>query len=143
MLFEAAGRDRIGEDKKSALASQFLVQSLDEQSIFVIEHRLETIAADVTIGRAVDRIAESHVVGRHRLRHRARRAADMEKAPGHFLAGADLREGAVLLRVEIDLERLLVRPDIHLRVHTRQDVDNSGLLNRLLPVGVKSQARRA
>ena len=42
----------------------------------------------------------------------------MKKSSSDFLAGADFSEGAVLLRVEIDLERLLVGADIHLRVHT-------------------------
>ena len=41
----------------------------------------------------------------------------MKKSSRDFLAGADLGESPVALRVEIDLERLLVRPHIHLRVH--------------------------
>ena len=117
MLLETARRHRIGENKKGAYAAELLVQSLDQQLVFVVEHGLETITAHVAVGRSVDRVAERHVVGRHRFRHGSRRAAHVEKTPRHFLAGADFGEGAVLLRVEINLERFLVRPEIHLRLH--------------------------
>ena len=119
VLLETARRHRVGKNKKRALASELRVQPLDQERVFVIEHRLQTLAADVAIGRSVNRIAESHVVGRHGFRDRSRRAADVKKSPRHFLPRADLRERPVFLRVEIDLERLLVRSHIHLRVHAR------------------------
>ena len=96
---------------------ELFVEPLDQQSVLVIEHRLEPRATDVAIGRAVNRVAKLHVVGRHGLRDRAGRAADLEKAPRHFLPGADLGEGPVAFDVEIDLERFFVRSDFHLRVH--------------------------
>ena len=118
MLLETARRDRVGENEKRALVAHLLVQSLEQQTVFMIEHRLQTFAADVTTGRPINRVAERHVVGRHRFRDCSRGAADMEKTPRHFLAGADLGKGAVLICVEINLERLLVRPNIHLGIHT-------------------------
>ena len=93
----------------------------------MVEHRLEPGPADVAIGRAVNRVAELHVVSRHRLRDRAGGAADLEKTPRHFLAGADLGEGAVAFAIEIDLERLFVRPEIHFRVHATQDESKRGI----------------
>ena len=41
----------------------------------------------------------------------------MKKTARHFLARADLGESAVLLPIEIDLERLPVRSHVHLRLH--------------------------
>ena len=134
MLLETARRDRVGENKKSALVADLLVEPLDQQIVFVIEHRPEPGAADVALGRAVNRVAKLHVVSRHRLRDRAGGAADVEKTPRHFLSGADLGKGAVLFLVEIDLERLLVRPDIHLRVHASKmdSADGQGKFRRCL-----------
>jgi hypothetical protein len=88
----------------------------------MIEHRSETDAADITVGRSINRVAERHVVSRHRLCDCARGAADKKEPPCHFLAGANFREGPVTFGVEINLERLLVRSDIHLGFHNFQDV---------------------
>ena len=91
----------------------------------MVEHRLEPGAADVAIGRAVNRVAELHVVGRHRFCDRAGGAADLKKSPRHFLAGANFGKRSVAFPIEIDLERLLVRSDIHLRVHRFKMKDNA------------------
>src|SRR5207244_764562 len=106
VLLETARRDGVGKNEEGAVGAKLLVEALDEQAVLVIEHRLQTFAADVPLRRPVDRVTEGHVVRRHRLGHRAGRAPDMEKPPRHFLSGADLGERAVLLDVEIDLERL-------------------------------------
>src|SRR5437762_6245617 len=96
----------------------------------MIEHRPETDAADISVGRSINRVAEGHVVCRHRLCDCARGAADKKEPARHFLAGANFREGTVTFGVEINLERLLVRSDIHLGFHNFQDVGIYGLLNR-------------
>src|SRR5437588_6296269 len=125
VLLETARRHRVGEHKKCAEAAELSIETLDEQFVFVIEHRLEASAAHVAIGRSVNGIAERHVVGGHGFRDRAGSAAHMEKTAGHLLSGADLREGPILLRIEIDLERLLVRAEIHFRVHTHSRCPSS------------------
>jgi hypothetical protein len=40
-----------------------------------------------------------------------------KKRRSHLLPRADLRERAIAFDVEIDLKRLLIRPDFHLCVH--------------------------
>src|SRR5205085_8694651 len=117
VLFETARGHCVRKHKKGPKAAELFVKALDQQVVLVIQHCLKTIAAHVTVCRSVNGIAESHVVGGHRLGDGPRRAADMEKSPGDFLPGSDFRESAVLLRVEIYLERLFVRPDVHFRLH--------------------------
>jgi hypothetical protein len=48
---------------------------------------------------------------------RPRGAADVKKTARHFLSCPDLGERPVLFYVQIDLERLLIRTDVHFRVH--------------------------
>src|SRR6188472_18153 len=83
----------------------------------MVEHRAEANATDVTVGRAVNRVAECHVIGGHRFRNRARSAADIKKTARHLLPRPDFGKGAVTLGIEIDLERLLTCSDIPLRLH--------------------------
>ena len=109
VLLETARRHRVGKNEKCSLIAELRIEPFEQKFVFVIEHRLEPHPADISIGRSVDRVAERHVVGRHRFGDRAGRAAHMEKPARHFLAGADLRERPVLLGVQINLERLLVR----------------------------------
>src|ERR1700682_2942866 len=85
----------------------------------MVQHRLKPVATDIAVGCSVNGVAKRHVVGRHRFGDRSRSAADMKKSSSDLLAGADLGEGPVLLRVEIDLECLLIGADIHLRSHTQ------------------------
>ena len=54
----------------------------------------------------------------------------MKKATRYFLPGADFGKGPIALGIEINLERFLVRSDIHLGFHNFQDVGIYGLLNR-------------
>src|SRR6266404_1178923 len=121
MLLKASCRYRVGKYEEGTLMTELLVQPLDQQTVFTVEHCLQTLAADVTIGRAINRVAKRHVVSRHRFRDCPRCAADVEESPCYFLAGADLDERAVALSVKINLERLLVRSDIHLGLHTLED----------------------
>src|SRR5438045_9781079 len=120
MLLKASCRYRVGKYEERTLMTELLVQPLDQQTVFTVEHCLQTRAADVTIGRAINRVAKRHVVSRHRFRDCPRCAADVEESPCYFLTGADLCERAVALSIEINLERLLVRTDIHLGLHRQE-----------------------
>jgi hypothetical protein len=42
MLFEAARRDRLRKDKESPLRSDLGVEPLDQQAVFMIEHRAQS-----------------------------------------------------------------------------------------------------
>src|SRR5262249_18418069 len=97
--------------------SEFLIETLDEEIVLVIEHGLKTDATDIALRRSIDRITECHVVSGHGLRDRARRATYAKKSPCYFLPGANLGKRPILGGVEIDLEGLLVRSDLHLRIH--------------------------
>src|SRR5450755_163459 len=102
VLLEAASRDGVGENKKRSLVSKFFIQPLDQQIVLVVQHRLEPVATDIAVGCSINGVAKRHVVGRHRLGDRSRSAADMKESSSDLLAGADLGEGPILLRVEID-----------------------------------------
>ena len=54
----------------------------------------------------------------------------MKKAARYFLARANFSKGPIALGIEINLERFLIRSDIHLGFHNFQDVGIIGLLNR-------------
>ena len=54
----------------------------------------------------------------------------MKKATRYFLPRANFGKGPIALGIEINLERFLIRPDIHLGFHNFQDVGIYGLLNR-------------
>ena len=84
----------------------------------MIEHRLQTDTADVTVGRSINRVAEGHVVSRHRFGDCVCRTAHTEKSTRYFLAGANLGECSVLTDVQVDLESLLVGANLHLWIHT-------------------------
>src|SRR4051812_21906850 len=117
VLLETARRHRIGKNKKCPDAAELFVEPLDQKAVLVVEHRLQPVAADVALSRSVDRVAKRHVVSGHRFGDGAGRAAHVKKSPCYFLPSANLGECPVLLRVEIYLERFLVRPQIHLRLH--------------------------
>src|SRR5260370_3381921 len=95
-LFKTARRDRVGENKKCLLGAEFSIQSFDEKIVFVVEHCLETNAADVAVSRSINRGAECHVVGGHGLGDRAGCAADAEESTRYFLAAAKFSEGPIL-----------------------------------------------
>jgi hypothetical protein len=54
----------------------------------------------------------------------------MKKATRYFLPRADFGKGSIAFGIEINLERFLIRSDIHLGFHNFQDVGIYGLLNR-------------
>ena len=84
----------------------------------MVQHRLQPDAAYIAVSRTVNGIAECHVVSGHRLRDGSGRAAHVEKPARYFLARTNLGKCPIFLGIQIDLERLLVRADIHLRAHT-------------------------
>ena len=95
----------------------------------MVEHCPEANAADIAVGRPIDRVTEGHIIGRHCLRDRPGSASNMKETPGHFLSRSDLGKGAVTLRIEINLERFFVRSHVHLGLHAFQDVGICGVLN--------------
>jgi hypothetical protein len=103
-----ARRHGIGKDKKFDAGAPLPGQPLQQQLILVVQHALQARSAHVAIGMPVDRVAHRHVVGRDRLGNCAGRTADPEEPPRDFLPGPDLGKDAVLARIEIHLERLLV-----------------------------------
>ncbi len=117
VLLETSGRNGVRENKKCALVSKLFFQALQQKVVLVVEHCVQAHPTHVTIGRSVDRVAEGHVVSRHRFCNRPGGAADVKKSARYFLPRADFGERSVLRPIEIDLERLTVRPDVHLRLH--------------------------
>src|SRR5262245_41696493 len=117
-LFEAARRDGIGEDKECLLGSKFSIQPFDQKIVFMIEHFLEPHAADVAVGRSVNGVAKCHIIGGHGLGDRAGCTANAEESARYLLSRANFSESAILRRIQIDVESLLVGPDLHLRIHT-------------------------
>ena len=95
-------RDRVGEGEEAGGRAAFGLQSVDQQSVFMIEHLLEALPGDVTLRVAVDGVADPHVVGGHALRHGPRGAARLEEVADDLLAGADLGEGAVGGTIQVD-----------------------------------------
>ena len=107
----AAGHHGVGEGEERVVVAPLLVEPLQVELVLVVEHRLQAPPADVALGLAVDRVADRHVVRRHRLGDRAGRAAGPEEPARHLLPGADLRERAVPPGIEVDLQRLLQSAD--------------------------------
>ena len=54
----------------------------------------------------------------------------MKKATRYFLPRANFGKGSIALGIKINLERFLIRSNIHLGFHNFQDVGIYGLLNR-------------
>src|SRR5262245_674296 len=116
-LLEAARRNRIGEDEEGAFVAELGIETFNEQPIFVVEHRPKADAADVTIGCAIDRVAELHIVSRHGFCYGAGSTANMEESPRYLLAGPDFCKGPIAFRIKIDLERFLAYAEVHLLIH--------------------------
>ena len=120
------GSHRVRENEKLCRAPARGFEPFQEQRVFVLEHRLQPLPADVTFARTINRVAHGHVVGRNRFGDGAGRAADAEKPARDLLPRADLGEGAVFRRVQIDLERLLVRAR-YFALHTDSIIQEPGI----------------
>jgi hypothetical protein len=116
-MFKTAGGNRVGKNEECFFSSEFSIEALDEQIILAIEHCLKTDATDIALRRSINSITECHVVSRHGLRDRTRRATYAKKSARYLLSGSDLGKGSILGRVEIDLKSLLVGGDLHLGIH--------------------------
>src|SRR4030095_215780 len=116
-LFETARRNRIGEDKERFLASKFSIQPFDQKIVFMVEHFLEPHAANVAVGGSVNGVAERHVIRGHGLGDCAGRTANAKESARYLLSRANFSEGAILRRIQIDVESLLIGPDLHLWIH--------------------------
>ena len=75
---------------------------------FSSKYGAEALAADVAVGRAIDRIAHRHVVGRDGLGDRARGPAHAEKPAHHLLPRPDLGKRAIAPGVQVDLQSFLI-----------------------------------
>jgi hypothetical protein len=106
---EGTGRRGVGKDEEPRAIAPHAVETFAQEVILVVEHLLDPLPRDIPLRLAVDGIADGHVVGGDRLRHRARRAPHGEEPAGHLLAGADLGEVAVDRVVEVDGEGPLCR----------------------------------
>src|SRR5437763_16773468 len=95
-LFETARSDGVAEDKECFLCAEFSIQSFDQKIVLVVEHRLKTDTADVTVGMSVNGVTESHVIGRHGLCDCSGCAAHAKESARYLLSCADFSEGAIL-----------------------------------------------
>ena len=109
---EAARRHGVGKNEKGLLRAHLGLKTLTQQGVFVLEHAAEAFAADIALHGTVNRVAESHVIGRHRFGHRAGRRTDVKKSPRHFLTRSDLGKGAIDGAIEIEVQRLAIGREI-------------------------------
>ena len=103
----AAGDHGVGEGEERRVVAALVAEPVQVELELVVEHRLQPTLGDVAVGLAVDRVADRHVVGRHRLGDRAGGSAGAEEPAGDLLAGADLGDRAVPAQIEVDLQGLL------------------------------------
>src|SRR5512142_1124298 len=75
------------------------------------KHCLQPAAAYITVGGAIERIADGHIIRGDRLGDGSRCPAHMKKPAGDLLTCTDLGEGPELLQIHIDLKRLLPRAE--------------------------------
>ena len=113
-----AGGHRIGKHKKARFIPALYGQPFVQQAVLVFEHVMQALLADVPAGLAINRIAHRHVIGAHTFSYRTGRSANAEEPPRHFLPGANLSKGAVLVAVKIDRLRFLRGAEVRLRHHS-------------------------
>src|SRR5207244_13249554 len=94
-VLKTAGRDRVRIHEKPGCRTPFGFEPFLKQTVFVIQHGVETMTADITVSRAIDCVAHRHVISGYGLGDRTRSAADPEAPAPYLLAGADSRGGAV------------------------------------------------
>ena len=111
--FVRAGGNGVGKSEESSLRTKFLVQSLDEEIVLVVEHLAESLAADEPGALSIDCIREGHVVGRDRLGNCSCGSAHVEEATCHFLTRPNFGKSAVDRLSHVDFEGLLV--GLHLK----------------------------
>ena len=109
---EAARRHGVGKNEKGLFRAHLRLKTLTQQGVFVLQHAAEALAADIALHGTVNRVAESHVVGRHRFGHCAGRRTDVKESPRHFLSCSDLGKGAVDGAIEIEVQRLAIGREV-------------------------------
>ena len=112
--------DRIGENKEIGALPSCGSKALKKQVKLVVEHSLEPLAGDIARRRAVDGIADGHIVRRDGLRDGPRSAAHLKEPAHHFLTRTNLRESAVEAGIEIDCQCFLMRigaATVYFRIH--------------------------
>ena len=112
-VLPAAGAHGVAKRKESGVGAALGTEALEQDGVFVVEHRREARRGDIAIGATIDRIAHGHVVGGDRLGHQAGGAGNPEKPVGGLLAGADFRKGAIHLRIQVEFEGLVVSGRFH------------------------------
>src|SRR6266850_2096785 len=115
---EASRRHRIGECKETFTVAVLFAKLPRQLRELVIEHGVQPLAADVALGRAVDPIADGHVVGGDRLGDGSGGGAGLEKRAGHLLPAAYLGDGAVRSCIKVQCQRFLSRAESR-AVHNR------------------------
>jgi hypothetical protein len=132
----------IGKGEERSVITALLGEPLHIKIELAVEHRLQPLARDITLRVSIDSVTHFHVVSRHALRDRARRAADTEKPAHHLLPGADLSERSVPARIEIDLQRLRMGINRFL-FHVAADLARLRALNvQIVHQSPQSKARR-
>ena len=127
-----ARRHRVGKREKCRAIPALRLEPVQVELEFQVQHRLEPAPRHVTVRGTVNRVAHRHVVGRHALGDRPRRAAHPEKPAHDLLPRADFREGAIPARVEIDPESLLMGIDDFV-FHGFENLAESGRTTLIYP----------
>jgi hypothetical protein len=69
----------------------------------MIQHRVDSLLADVAFAGTINRVAEGHVISGHRFGDGAGGATDAEKPASDLLSGANFGKGAVKSGIEVYL----------------------------------------
>src|SRR5436190_22372409 len=94
ILIAACG-DGVSEGKESLAIAAIGLELVQKRLEFLLEHRLEALAADIPLGGAVECVADGRVVGGDGFGDCSGSAADGKEPARHFLACADFSERAV------------------------------------------------
>ena len=113
----AAGHHRVGEGEEAGAVAAAVAEALDVEVELVLEHRLQAPERHVAVGLAVDRVADLHVVGRHRLGDRAGRAParNSQRAtswPAPISAMVPYQRGSRLMRSAFCRVSVRCRPSV-------------------------------
>src|ERR1044071_1348442 len=87
--------DSVCEYKKAGFGTALIAQAFEEQIVFIGEHGVKPLAADIAICRPINSVANSHVIGRDGFGNRSGSATGAKEPAGNFLAGANFCKSAV------------------------------------------------
>lgn len=63
-------RHRVGEGEEAGHRATFSLQSIDQESVLMVEHLLQPLTGNIALRVAVDRVADTHIIGGNTLCHR-------------------------------------------------------------------------